>query len=75
MLKRVVMERGGRKVIAMDSISYIEAADGGHIVVSASHAGASSEEPCRNVPPIRDLERDVQEIDDRPKRFPIFLGL
>ena len=37
-------ERGDRKVIAMDSISYVDAADAGHIVVSASHGGASSAE-------------------------------
>ena len=40
--KRVVAQRGDRKVIAMDSISYVDAADAGHIVVSASHGGASS---------------------------------
>jgi hypothetical protein len=44
MIKRVVAERGGRKVILMDSISHVEAADAGHIVVSASHGGASSGE-------------------------------
>ena len=37
-------QRGERKVIAMDSISYVDAADAGHIVVSASHGGASSAE-------------------------------
>ena len=44
MLKRVIAERGGRQVIAMDSISHIEAADAGHIVVTGSHGGASSGE-------------------------------
>jgi hypothetical protein len=44
MIKRVVAERGGRKVILMDSISHVDAADAGHIVVSASHGGASSGE-------------------------------
>jgi len=41
-MKRVVAQRGDLKVIAMDSISYVDAADAGHIVVSASHGGASS---------------------------------
>jgi hypothetical protein len=44
MIKRVVAESGARKVILMDSISHVEAADAGHIVVSASHGGASSGE-------------------------------
>jgi len=44
MIKRVVAERGGRKVILMDSISHVDAGDAGHIVVSASHGGASSGE-------------------------------
>ncbi len=44
MIKRVVAERGRRKAIAMDSISYVDAGDAGHIVVSASHGGASSAE-------------------------------
>jgi hypothetical protein len=42
MLKRVMGERGGRKAIAMDSISYLDEGDAGHIVISASHGGASS---------------------------------
>ena len=40
--KRVVAERGERKAILMDSISYVDASDAGRIVVSASHGGASS---------------------------------
>jgi hypothetical protein len=44
MIKRVVAESGARKVILMDSISHVDAADAGHIVVSASHGGASSGE-------------------------------
>ena len=44
MIKRVVAERGGRKVILMDSISHVDGGDAGHIVVSASHGGASSGE-------------------------------
>jgi len=44
MIKRVVAESGARKVILMDSISHVDAGDAGHIVVSASHGGASSGE-------------------------------
>jgi len=44
MIKRVLAESGARKVILMDSISHVDAADAGHIVVSASHGGASSGE-------------------------------
>jgi hypothetical protein len=44
MIKRVVAERGHRKAIAMDSISHVDAGDAGHIVVAASHGGASSGE-------------------------------
>ena len=49
-MKRVVAQRGDLKVIAMDSISYVDAADAGHIVVSASHGGASSAEYARTQP-------------------------
>jgi hypothetical protein len=44
MIKRMVAERGPRKVIVMDSISYVGSDDTGHIVVSASHGGVSSGE-------------------------------
>src|SRR5262252_5679860 len=44
MIKRVIAERGQRKAILMDSISHVDASDAGHIVVSASHGGASSGE-------------------------------
>src|SRR5262245_28056555 len=44
MIKRAVLERGGRKVILMDSISHVDASDAGHIVVSGSHGGASGGE-------------------------------
>jgi hypothetical protein len=44
LIKRIVAERGRRKVIAMDSISHVGADDAGHIVVSASHGGASAAE-------------------------------
>lgn len=42
MNKRVVAERGARKAILMDSISYVDAGDAGNVVVSASHGGAPS---------------------------------
>jgi len=44
LIKRVVAQDGNRKVIAMDSISYVDYGDAGHIVISASHGGASSAE-------------------------------
>lgn len=44
MIRRVVAERGGRKAVAMDSISHVEAGDAGHVVVAASHGGASAGE-------------------------------
>lgn len=50
MIKRVVAERGGRKAVAMDSISRVDAGDAGHIVVSGSHGGVSAAEyaaPCK----------------------------
>jgi hypothetical protein len=50
MKKRVVAERGARKAILMDSISYVDAADAGHIVISASHGGASSAGYARRHP-------------------------
>jgi hypothetical protein len=44
LIKRVVAQNGNRKVVAMDSISYVDDGDAGHIVISASHGGASSAE-------------------------------
>ena len=44
MIKRVVAQSGNRKVVAMDSISYVDDGDAGHIVICASHGGASSAE-------------------------------
>lgn len=44
MIKRVVAQQGGRKVILMDSISHVDAGDAGHIVVSGSHGGTSGGE-------------------------------
>jgi hypothetical protein len=50
MIRRVVVERGQRKAILLDSISHVNAGDAGHIVVAASHGGTSAAEyagPCR----------------------------
>ena len=44
MIRRVAAERGKRKAILLDSISHVGPADAGHVVVSASHGGASSAE-------------------------------
>jgi hypothetical protein len=44
MIKSIIAESGGRKAILMDSISNVDAGDAGHIVISASHGGASSGE-------------------------------
>jgi hypothetical protein len=44
LIKRIVAGRGSRNVILMDSISHVDAGDAGHIVVSASHGGASGGE-------------------------------
>ena len=40
-------EQGVRKAILMDSISYVDAEDAGHVAVCASHGGASSAEYAR----------------------------
>src|SRR5205823_13538073 len=48
--KRVVAQRGDRKAILMDSISYVDASDVGHIVISASHGGASSAQYAMRYP-------------------------
>ena len=50
MIKRVVAQRGDRKAILMDSISYVDASDVGHIVISASHGGASSAQYAMRYP-------------------------
>ena len=42
MLKKVVAEGSGVRVIAMDSITMVTPEDAGAIVVSGSHGGASS---------------------------------
>ena len=50
MLKKVVVEEGGRRVVIMDSITKVTADDEGAFVVAASHGGASSGEFAREVP-------------------------
>jgi hypothetical protein len=50
LIKRAVAQRGDRKVIAMDSISYVDADDAGHIIISGSHGGASSAEYANRHP-------------------------
>ena len=44
MLRKTVIHENGHPVILVDSITKIEPGDGGAIVVSASHGGASSGE-------------------------------
>jgi len=44
MRKRVVAVLGQRRVLLLDSITWIEAADAGQIVISGSHGGRSSAE-------------------------------
>jgi hypothetical protein len=44
MIKRIIADSGRRKAVLMDSISNVDAGDAGHVVVSASHGGASSGE-------------------------------
>ena len=47
MIRRVAAERGPRKAILLDSISHVNAADAGHVVIAASHGGASAAEFAR----------------------------
>ena len=49
MIKRIVARRGDRKAVLTDSIARVDAGEAGHIVISASHGGASAAEyaaPC-----------------------------
>lgn len=50
MLKQTVTHAGGRPVILVDSITKVDEADAGAIVVSASHGGQSSGEFALAVP-------------------------
>jgi hypothetical protein len=42
MFKGVLEEHGGVKIIGMDTITNVEKADSGHLVLSASHGGTSA---------------------------------
>ncbi|TLU71351.1 hypothetical protein [Lichenicoccus roseus] len=50
MLKQVVAESGGRRVVIMDSITKVTPDDEGAFVVAASHGGASSGEFALEIP-------------------------
>ncbi len=50
MLKEAVLEKSGRKIVIMDSITKVTPDDEGAIVVAASHGGASSGEFALEVP-------------------------
>ncbi len=53
MLKKVVAEGRGGRVVAMDSITKVTADDAGSIAVSASHGGTSSGEFALDLAPLR----------------------
>jgi len=65
MIKRVVAGRGARKAILMDSISYIDAADAGQVLVCASHGGASSAAYARRHAPAAVFFNDAGVGKDR----------
>ncbi|MGF1476880.1 MAG: hypothetical protein ACFB6S_15110 [Geminicoccaceae bacterium] len=50
MLKAQVGTIGGRRIIAMDSITKLNAEDEGAIIVAASHGGSSAAEVAASVP-------------------------
>ena len=50
MLKEAVLERNGRRIVIMDSITKVTPQDEGAFVVAASHGGASSGEFALEVP-------------------------
>lgn len=52
MLKKVVAEGRGGRVVIMDSITKVTAEDSGSIAVSASHGGASSGEFALDLTPL-----------------------
>ena len=53
MLKKVVAEGRGGRVVIMDSITKVTAEDTGSVAVSASHGGASSGEFALDLAPLR----------------------
>ncbi len=50
MLKEAVLEKNGRRILIMDSITKVTPDDEGSFVVAASHGGASSGEFALEVP-------------------------
>jgi hypothetical protein len=42
MYKGVLLERGSRRIVGMDTISHVAAEDAGQVVLCASHGGVSS---------------------------------
>lgn len=52
MLKKVVLEGRGGRVVIMDSITKVTAEDNGSIAVSASHGGISSGEFALDLAPL-----------------------
>jgi hypothetical protein len=53
MLKKVVAEGRGGRVVIMDSITKVTADDSGSVAVSASHGGASSGEFALDLAPLK----------------------
>lgn len=53
MLKKVVAEGRGGRVVIMDSITKVSADDSGSVAVSASHGGASSGEFALDLAPLK----------------------
>lgn len=53
MLKKVVAEGRGGRIVIMDSITKVTREDSGSIAVSASHGGASSGEFALDLAPLR----------------------
>lgn len=53
MLKKVVVEGRGGRVVIMDSITLIDGGDRGSIAVSGSHGGTSSGEVALDLAPLK----------------------
>lgn len=49
-MAKVIMQIGARRIVLMDSISYVDESDQGAFVVSGSHGGASSARYALAVP-------------------------
>jgi hypothetical protein len=50
--KTLVLEVGGYRVLAMDSVSFADAGDAGHVIVTGSHGGVSAGEYAAGVKPL-----------------------